>query len=144
MNEYYTILRIFNLIKKNFLVGLVVWLIWLKAKLFYLHSTYGVWKLASVLICKSTKRDLQIFRYQGMYRCTGIYWAHVHACAIVRLFTCVWFLCTLSWSHQRGSSDNWNQSNLPFTIIISFIRDVKNTKSLLLFLRVFFHVGKVW
>lgn len=43
-------------------------------------STYGVWKLASVLICKSTKRDLQIFRYQGMYRCTGIYWAHVHVC----------------------------------------------------------------
>lgn len=73
MNEYYTILRIFNLIKKIFLVGLVVSLIWLKAKLFYLHSTYGVWKLASVLICKSTKRDLQIFRYQGMYRCTGIY-----------------------------------------------------------------------
>lgn len=77
----YTFLKIF--IKQNFfLVGLVIWLIWLKAKLFDLHSTYGVWKLASVLICKSTKKsDPQIFRYQGLYRCSGIYWAHVHVYA---------------------------------------------------------------
>lgn len=73
-------------------------------------------------------------------------YTYVYIKSHVQLFTgtCVWFLCTLSWSRQSGSSDNWNQSNLPFAIIISFIQDVKNTKSLLLFLRVFFHVGKVW
>lgn len=150
MNEYYTILRIFNLIKNFFLVGLVVWLIWLQAKLFEIHSTYGVWKLASVLICKVQKKVTLI--YLDIKVCIDVLvyiehmYTYVYIKSHVQLFTgtCVWFLCTLSWSRQSGSSDNWNQSNLPFAIIISFIQDVKNTKSLLLFLRVFFHVGKVW
>lgn len=72
----YTFLKIF--IKQNFfLVGLVIWLIWLKAKLFDLQlMVFGSWPVFWFV-----KVQKKIFRYQGLYRCSGIYWAHVHVCA---------------------------------------------------------------